>query len=636
MHIFAVLCLAFILGCFCGIKFGVFNICIGLMVFGWVFVVKIILFKIKSMGNLYLAAIMMAFVVGASSGIAYDYNKFSKVADLYGTDITVTGKVIEVGDYNFIVSVDDYFLSVNKYSDIEVEENALVKVTGKVSSYEAAQFNGDFDYRFYYALKNIVGKINPRTIEITGYDDKFSIWNTGSRVRKFISAKINGYTFYDKTEGLMNALLTGNTDKLDNDVREGFRLTGISHLVAVSGLHMGIFLSFFLLISTRLRKNKFLHILFILSLVILYTVIIGERASILRAGIMAVISHTLFSIKKRSDGVMNLMIAGVMICIINPYYAVDVGFQLSFTVTLGIVLYTEHFKHKVVAVPVIAMLFVMPIAVYYYNTVSLECVLVNLIVVAVVPVIILFGYIGCIIPLFGFIAGAFASFVVNVALFFASFDFLHITLPSPNLLQFVLFYLICCAVYFFVDDYKIDEMLFLLFLALVVGLTIFAYNNINIKKYELKVIDNGSFNMEHIITENGLEILVDCGYKGTDYAVKTGIDEVYLVLITDDDSDRYSDIENLCAKCHVKTILVPNSMKNSNLQLENSRVLYYNQDDYTFYVDNAGFKFTVIDDMRYLLLSVEDDLIKIPLEDGNTYITSQTYRSIMLQPMLVY
>lgn len=588
------------------------------------------------MGNLYFAVIMLAFIIGASLGMLHHYNTFSKVAKLYGTDITVTGRVIEVAEDNFVISVDDYFLCINNYSEIEVEENDVVKVTGKLSSYEIAQFNGDVDYRFYYALKDIVGKINPSTIEIRGYEDKFSIWDIGNRVKKHISAKVNGYTFHDKTEGLMNALLTGNTDKLDNEIKESFRLTGISHLVAVSGLHMGIFLSFFLLISTRLRNNKFLHILFILALVVLYTVIIGERASILRAGIMAVISYTLFSMKHRSDGVMNLMIAGVMICIINPYYAVDAGFQLSFTVTLGIVLYTEHFKHKAIAVPFIAMLFVMPIAVYYYNTVSLESVLVNLIVVPFVPAIILFGYIGCVIPLFGFIAGAFASIIINVALFFASFDFLHITVPSPDLLQFVIFYLICSGVYFFLDDYKIDEMLLVLFLALIVGVSIFVYDNINIKKYDLRVIDNGSFNIEHITTEKGLDIFVDCGYKASDYAVKTGIDEIYLVLITDDDSDRYSRIEDLCAKCNVKTILMPDSMKDSNLQLENSKVLYYNQDDYTFYVDNVGFKLTFRDDMRCLLLSVEDDIIKIPLEDENTYMTLPTGQYKIFEPMLVY
>ena len=636
MNIFSVLSLTFILGCFCGIKFSAVNICMGLMLIAFVFLVKIILFKIKSMGNLYLAVIMLAFIIGASLGMFHHYNTFSKVANLYGTDITVKGRVSEVDDYNFVINTGNYCLSVNMFGEFEIYEDAVVKVTGRLNSFEVAQFNGDMDYRFYYALKGIVGKINPKSIEITGYEDKFSIWEVGDKVRKYISVRVNGYTYFDKAEGLMLALLTGNTDKLDEDLKENFRLTGISHLIAVSGLHMGIFLSFFLLISTRLRKNKFLHILFILALVVLYTVIIGERASILRAGIMAVISYVLFSMKRRSDGVMNLMIAGVIICILNPYYAVDAGFQLSFVVTLGIVLYTEFFKYKVVAVPFIAMLFVMPVAVYYYNTVSLDSVLVNLIVVPLVPTIILFGYIGCIFPLFGFISGVFASIIIYVADFFASMTFMHITVPSPHILHFVVFYLVCCAVYFFLDNYKIDQMLLMLFLAFVASVCIFAYDNIDIENYDLRFINNGSFYMEHVTTENGLEILVDCGYKASDYAVKTGIDKIYLVLITDDDSDRYSRLEDLCTKRDVKTILMPDSMKNNNLQLENSRVLYYNQDDYTFYVDGVGFKITYRDDMRCLLLSFYDDVIKVPLGDEITYIPSQRERGIVFCPMFVY
>ncbi len=639
MHIFAVLCLSFILGCFCGIKFDTADVCVALISLGFVFLVKVILFKIKTLCNLYMGVLIFVFISGALMGGYNHYNTFSKVTDLYGTSVTLTGIVTEVDDRNFLVRMDDYYVSVSRYGEQEMYEGAIVNVTGKLSSFEKAQFNGDADYRFYYALDGIVGKINPKNIEITGYENEFSIWDIGGKVRNYISVKINGYAMSHKAEGLMLALLTGNTDKLDEGMKESFRLTGISHLVAVSGLHMGIFLSFFFLISSRLKKNKFLHIVFILTLVILYTIIIGERASILRAGIMSVISYILFGMKRRSDGVMNLMVAGVMICIINPYYCVDAGFQLSFIVTLGIVLYTEHFKHKTIAVSFIAMLFVMPVALYYYNTISLETVLVNLIVVPLVPTIILFGYIGCILPLFGFVSGTLASLIIFVAEFFASLDFFHITVPSPDMLQFIVFYLVCIGVYFFLDNYRIDEMMFIMFMVLVICTNMFAYRSVDIKDSTVKFINNGSFNMEHITTKNGLEILVDCGYKALDYAVKTGIDEIYLLLITDDDSDRYSCLEDLCINCDVKTILMPDIMKDVNLQLENSRVLYYNQSDYTFYIDDVGFKFTSTEEGSCLLLSVSNDVIKIYLENGvneKIYMTQRAEWNIIFQPMFVY
>jgi len=636
MHIFAILCLIFILGCFCGIKFDIACICVVLSFVIFAFLFKIILFKIKTKGNLYIIILLFAFVVGALMGWYHNYNTFSKVSHLYDTTVTVTGIVTEVDGKNFIVKTNDYCVSVHKYGWFEVHEGDVVRLAGKLQTFEPAQYKGDADYRYYYALKGIVGRINTNNIEITGYEDDFSIWDIGSKVRNYISVKIEDYAISHKVKGLMTALLTGNTDNLDDELREDFRLTGISHLVAVSGLHMGIFLSFFVLISARLKKNRVLHLLFILTLVVLYTIIIGERASILRAGIMAVASYLLFGMKRRSDGVMNLMIAGVMICIINPYYSMDAGFQLSFTVTLGIVLFAPHFKHKTVAVPLIAMLFVMPVAVYYYNTVSLETVLVNMIVVPMVPMIILFGYMGCVFPLFGFIAGVLSSIIIYVADFFASLDFLHITVPSPDILQFILFYLVCTAVYLLIDNFKLDEALFIFLVVSVLGVNMFVYRSIDTDYDKVKFINSGSFTMAHITTGNEKEILVDCGYKATDYAVKTGIDEIYLVLITKNRENRYEQLENLCAECKVQTILLPESMKTVNLKLENSKVLYYNQDDYTFYVDDVGFKIISEKDKTFIL-SVSYKSIKIPSKEDfdNTYIMQQT-SGFIFKPTVVH
>lgn len=627
MHIFAFCCLTFIIGCFYGIKIPAEDLVAGIILFGVIFIMKVIFYKLKSLGNLYVVGILPAFLIGAISGGLHHYNTFAQVTDMYGDNITITGRVLDVSDNKCVVSTEDYCVNVTISRGMRVSQDEVIEVEGKFEPIDSAQFNGDTDFRYYYALRGIVGRMYATKITTIGYNDKFSIWDIGTNVRDYVGKMVKKYSNSPKIEGLMVALLTGNTDKLDEGVRDSFRLTGISHLVAVSGLHMGIFLSFFLIISSRIRKNRILHFVFILLLVILYTIFIGERASVLRAGIMAVISYFVFGINRRNGGIMKLMLAGVIICIINPYYAVDVGFQLSFTVTLGMLLYTEFFRYKIVAVPFIAMVFVLPFSVYYFNTISLETVVVNLLTVPVIPAVVLFGYIGCIIPFFGYMAGILSLIVISVAEFFAKFDWLHITVPSPGAWDFVVFYLICCGVYFLLDNRKIGKMFLMFLLASVISVNMYAYRSINGAQKSIKSVDDMIF----VVTEGGYNIVINPGYKLQDYVIKQGVDEINLVVMTD---NKYEYLKEASNNCNINTILVPESSKNKNLQLENYSVLYYNQDDYEFNIDGVGFEFKLVDNDRYLMIDFYNKNINIPLPvSDNSVVNTNTYNIFGIMPV---
>ncbi len=614
MNIFALICIVFLFGCFCGIKFATINILFLIMAFCLIFAVKLIIFKTKTYINLCVMAVVVAFSIGLVFGAYHDHKTFSNVYPMCGTNVTLCGTVTDVDGKTFVVDTSVGNITAYNYIFAEVDKGDTVKLSGNFSAYETAQYHGDFDSRLNYAVRGIVGYIECDNITVTGHSDKTSLWDMGISLREKIRSIINKTEASDRCKGFVTALLTGNTEHMDEDTKNAFALTGTSHVTAVSGLHMGIFLSFFILFTKGLRKNRIAHTFFVIILVIIYTVFIGERASVLRAAIMTVMGYCVFAMRRRSDPLVNLVMAGIIICLVNPYYVTSAGFQMSFIATLGLVIFAEHFEHHAISVPLIATLFMLPVTLYYYGTFSVTTVFANVIVVFLIPIVILVGYIGCFIPYFMYISFAIAELVVIIVKFFASIKFLHFTVPAPDLRQFIMYFLTVCGAYFAFVKKMYRQMLVMLFMVLTIYLNGIFNVSVTENSATVKFINSGNYNMHHITTENGNEILVDCGTNADNYVNKCGIDTIFAIVVTEASEKRYSRLEKLCNAKKVKYVILPSKLKEENFHLENCEVLYYNQDDYKFYVDNVNFRFYSKDGEKSLLIQIYNDVIAIPLD----------------------
>ena len=106
MHIFAFASLMFLVGCFCGIQFAAISVCIAIINVFFVITIKALIFGLKKTENLYAFLVLAIFCCGAGLGMYHDYKTFSKVYPMYGTDITLNGKVIETKGKNFVILVN--------------------------------------------------------------------------------------------------------------------------------------------------------------------------------------------------------------------------------------------------------------------------------------------------------------------------------------------------------------------------------------------------------------------------------------------------------------------------------------------------------------------------------------------------
>ncbi|MBI4435234.1 ComEC/Rec2 family competence protein [Candidatus Uhrbacteria bacterium] len=195
----------------------------------------------------------------------------------------------------------------------------------------------------------------------------------------------------------LSGLLFGGSTALSGDLKDDFRATGTSHILAASGYNVSIFSITFLsfIMSTRLGRRRGLVLTTIL--LALYVIIAGASAAVIRAGIMGflVVLEKWISRKAYMLNVM-LLTASVMLAF-NPFLLYDVGFQLSFVATIAIVTLTKPWSERLDFVPDViglreafagslaATVLTLPIVLWHFGTVSLISPFANLLVLPLVP-----------------------------------------------------------------------------------------------------------------------------------------------------------------------------------------------------------------------------------------------------------
>lgn len=250
--------------------------------------------------------------------------------------------------------------------------------------------------------------------------------------------------------GLGEGLLLGVKRALGDDLEDTFRQTGIIHIVVLSGYNV-MLVVFFILYILGYLFNKRLASVFGIGAVVIFAVMVGLGATVIRASIMAVLLLLLGFTGRVYLVLRGLCIAGVLMLLWNPYaLAFDVGFQLSFLATLGLIFFSPYLEQKLTYVPTIVgvrgflvatlatQLFVLPLLLYQMGQFSVVAVLVNVLVLPMVPVAMLLTFITGMV---GFISLSLATklaylpylslaYIINLAEWFGNLPFAYFTVPA--------------------------------------------------------------------------------------------------------------------------------------------------------------------------------------------------------------
>lgn len=209
-----------------------------------------------------------------------------------------------------------------------------------------------------------------------------------SQIRLWVNSRIDSIKS-ETTRSLMYSIIIGNRNFLDYNEREMFRLTGVGHLLALSGLHIGIISLALVLLFSLIVKKKTAFLLSSVA-VIAYIIIAGMMPSLVRAG-MIFVTYTLLRAAGRDTDFLNvLMFSALVMLLINPMLINDVGFLLSYGSTAGIYLLYLRLKDffeftgpisSAIAVSLSATIFTIPLLLYFFKGFSLLAVIGNLLVV---------------------------------------------------------------------------------------------------------------------------------------------------------------------------------------------------------------------------------------------------------------
>ncbi len=265
--------------------------------------------------------------------------------------------------------------------------------------------------------------------------------------RKKVLAALQQYIGNNHQElGIAEALLIGYKEDLDKDLVQAYSNTGVVHIIAISGLHLGLIYAVLLWILNRLpfiKKSRHVKVILLISCLWLFSLLTGGAASVLRSAVM----FTLIVMGKyyfKQSSVYNSLAASAFILLCyNPYYLWDVGFQLSYLAVIGIVALQQpiyravYIKNKwaqkiwqMMSVTIAAQIAAFPICIYYFHQFPNLFLFTNLLIVPLSTVI-LFGEIALVaMAAFAPVAaytGTALTWLIHlmnrIILFFSSFSF---------------------------------------------------------------------------------------------------------------------------------------------------------------------------------------------------------------------
>ena len=292
--------------------------------------------------------------------------------------------------------------------DQKVNYGDYIAISSKPDTINPPTNPSEFNYANYLRLKGIYHS------DYLVYDStKIKILNTSSfsllgsiyAIRHSLKVKIRNYIPDKSVQGFAMALLLGIRSDLPEDVITNYKETGVTHVLAISGLHVGIIYGILIWLFGFLKYRK--PLLFIFSvggLIWFYAFLSGFSISVARTACMFSILLIGLVLKRSSYGFNSLFISALVLLIVNPFMLFEVGFQFSYAAVIGIFSFYKLFRtifasNKVIlnyigdliAVCLAAQAGVLPLILYYFNQFPVYFLLANLFIIPLVSIALSLG-----------------------------------------------------------------------------------------------------------------------------------------------------------------------------------------------------------------------------------------------------
>lgn len=408
------------------------------------------------------------------SGIVCNFNNYNKGIVNEEEKFTITGRADETFVqqssgfnrvlYNCEISHNGSVLFTNKTISVylyggNIECGDKITFSAKLKNVQFFSVNG--------LNENIYKGINYSTQ--VAYDDIQNLEKTDLTLKEVI--KLRALTILNNNLDSENAMLAyaivfGDKSCLDYDLKQAFTMSGLAHVLAVSGLHTGIIFMLLLFLMKRLKIKYGVKLGIISIILLLFTYICNFSPSIVRASIMAIVLSFTYLTSQKNDALNVLGLAGIIILLTNATQLWNIGFVLSFTCMFALIVFSNFWSKKfsnvrqsgfkdIFVASIVTGVCTLPCMAHYFSSFSLISAVTNVLVLPIITsfyaLIFLFLMISLIIPLTPILYGIniILGAVVNLTSALASVNLAYIKILTIGTIG-----LICSFMLFFAFSQK--------------------------------------------------------------------------------------------------------------------------------------------------------------------------------------
>lgn len=424
--------------------------------------------------------ILIIIISSLTSNLVINYQE-NKYDSLYkdGQEIQLTAIVISNKQqkeyYNRykiqILSKEILYINVDKNKKLEYGDKIQIK--GEFQEPQTARNYKSFDYKKHLKTLKIYGTVKVSSIETLDKNCANKLLQISNLI--FLKIKTNIEKTYNKNiSTIILGLMLGYTEQIDENIRQDFSTSNISHVLAVSGMHIS-YIIFLITNSTQKilgkRKSKIIASI----VLIIYMFITGFSISVVRASIMGILTCMAFVVYRKSDTLNNISIAVLITLINNPYSIISVSFLLTYGGTLGILYFkpivekmiknikirNRRWKYifikiqrksekviEIIAVSLSAQIVIGPVMILNFNSIGIGFWFTNLLLSFVIGIIVMGGFIQIVVSFFSIKVGLILAKLIEIPtyglLLISKIDMGNFLVVTPNLYQIIFYYICIC------------------------------------------------------------------------------------------------------------------------------------------------------------------------------------------------
>jgi len=534
------------------------------------------------------------------------------------------------------------------YNEYSIGDKVYIEVEDKVVNNNTLE--NTFNYKKYLYNKKIYKTFEIKTMEKV-QDNKNIIYF----IKDFLYRRSNKL---EKSYPYINTLLFGNKNDLDSDVTSSYSENGISHLFAISGSHISIFVVILESILKKFKISENKRYIFLIVFLLFFMFLTNFSMSVVRASLFAILLfvNKIFYFYIKPENILLLTLS--IIIFFNPLNLYDVGLLYSFFISLSLIIMSSYINKsssyfmKLLKVSILSFVVSLPITISNFYQINFLSIIFNLFFVPYVSFIVLpLVLISYIFPFFDGLLYLFVLIMENISLFLTRIDIFKVILCKPNVSINMLYIM---SIILFLRGLYLNKRRYFILLIIIFLINYIGIFNINDK---LVFIDVGQGDST-LLTVNDTINLIDTGgvvmqsdskcmssivkNKTIPYLKSLGIRKIDNLILTHGDYDHIGEAINLVNNFKVEKVIfncgdfnelekdlikvlekkkIPYYSCIKEINIDNNKLYFLNNKDYGNENDNSSVIYTEFNNYKFLLMGdagveVEEDLLeKYNLQD---------------------